>query len=66
MPMGRWSGKKIAVLYGGRSSERDVSLNSGKGCAKALASKGYDVDLVDVDVEVASRPRYFRLCRNSC
>jgi D-alanine-D-alanine ligase len=55
--MGRWHGEKVAVLYGGRSSEREVSLKSGKGCAEALSGKGYDVALVDVDLEVADRLR---------
>src|SRR5574342_850717 len=55
--MGRWTGKKVALLYGGRSSERDVSLKSGAGCAEALRSKGYDVALVDADLEVADRLR---------
>ena len=41
--------KKIAVLMGGTSSEREVSLMSGKNVAEALASLGkYDVIPVDV------------------
>jgi D-alanine-D-alanine ligase len=55
--MARWTGKKVAVLYGGQSAERDVSLRTGKACADGLAQKGYDVTLVDVDREVASRLR---------
>lgn len=55
--MGKWSGKKVAVLYGGRSSEREVSLKTGKGCAEALASRGYPVTLIDVDLDVATRIR---------
>jgi D-alanine-D-alanine ligase len=55
--MARWSGKKVAVLYGGRSSERDVSLRSGAACAEALRTKGYDVALLDVDLDVAARLR---------
>jgi D-alanine-D-alanine ligase len=43
--------KKIAVLMGGPSSERDVSLATGRGIAKALRSLGADV--VDVDVQDA-------------
>lgn len=53
--MGRWSGKKVALLYGGRSSEREVSLNSGRGCAEALRSRGYDVTLIDVGLDVADQ-----------
>jgi D-alanine-D-alanine ligase len=55
--MGRWTGKKVALLYGGRSSEREVSLKSGAGCAEALRSRGYHVTLVDVDLDVAQRLR---------
>jgi D-alanine-D-alanine ligase len=55
--MGTWSGKKVAVLYGGRSAEREVSLNTGKGCAEALRSRGHDVTLLDVDLDVATRLR---------
>ena len=40
--------KKIAVLMGGPGSERDVSLATGRGVAKALRSLGAEV--VDVDV----------------
>ena len=41
--------KRIAVLMGGTSSEREVSLMSGKNVAEALASLGkYDVIPVDV------------------
>jgi D-alanine-D-alanine ligase len=40
--------KKIAVLMGGPSSEREVSLATGRGISKALRSLGADV--VDVDV----------------
>ncbi len=54
---GKWQGKKVAVLYGGRSTEREVSLDSGKACADALRSRGHDVVLVDVDLEVAARLR---------
>jgi D-alanine-D-alanine ligase len=40
--------KKIAVLMGGPGSERDVSLATGRGVAKALRSLSYDVSEVDV------------------
>jgi len=40
--------KKIAVLMGGPSSERDVSLATGRGISKALRSLGADVVEVDV------------------
>jgi D-alanine-D-alanine ligase len=59
--MGRFTGKKVAVLYGGRSAEREVSLNTGKGCAEALRSKGHDMALLDVDLDVAERLRDARV-----
>lgn len=44
--------KKIAVLMGGKSSEREVSLASGKNVAEALASLGkYDVVSIDLKEE---------------
>jgi D-alanine-D-alanine ligase len=55
--MARWTGKRVAVLYGGQSSERDVSLKTGAAIAKALGEKGYDAVLIDVDKEVAARLR---------
>ncbi|EHF02855.1 D-alanine--D-alanine ligase [Olsenella sp. oral taxon 809] len=40
---------KLVVLAGGWSDEREVSLESGKACAKALAEAGFsDVTLLDV------------------
>ena len=44
--------KKIMVLMGGFSSEREVSLDSGKNVVKALKNKGYEViphDLTDTN-----------------
>jgi D-alanine-D-alanine ligase len=40
--------KRIAVLMGGPGSERDVSMATGRGVAKALRSLGAKVDEVDV------------------
>jgi len=40
--------KHVAVLMGGFSSEREVSLSSGRECAKALAERGYRVTSIDV------------------
>ncbi len=37
----------VAVVYGGHSGEREVSLNSGKSCAKALRDLGFKVELID-------------------
>ena len=38
---------KIAVLCGGLSNERDVSISSGTGIARALRERGNNVALVD-------------------
>jgi len=40
---------KVAVLRGGRSAEREVSLRSGEQVAKALRARGHDVTPVDLD-----------------
>jgi len=45
--------KHVAVLMGGWSSEREVSLRSGEACAKALEGEGYRVTRVDVTRDVA-------------
>ncbi len=39
--------KRVVVLLGGNSSERDVSLVSGQECAKAISGSGYEVFKVD-------------------
>ena len=45
--------KHVAVLMGGLSAERPVSLRSGRACAKALAERGYRVSEVDVGRDIA-------------
>jgi D-alanine-D-alanine ligase len=47
------AGKHVAVLMGGWSAEREVSLRSGKHCADALETQGYKVTRVDVQRDVA-------------
>jgi len=47
----------IAVLQGGRSAEREVSLISGVQVAKALRQRGHDVEQVDLDEKVWDRLR---------
>jgi len=46
--------KHIAVLMGGWSAEREVSLRSGKACADALTRLGYRVTPIDVTPEIAA------------
>ncbi len=49
--------KHVAVLMGGWSAEREVSLRSGKACADALERTGHHVSRIDVDREVAATLR---------
>jgi D-alanine-D-alanine ligase len=46
--------KHVAVLMGGWSAEREVSLRSGKACADALQRCGYRISRVDVGRDIAS------------
>lgn len=46
---------KVAVIYGGESAEREVSLHSGRCVYEALVSKGYDAKLVDVSELLLSK-----------
>ncbi|MFV2092133.1 MAG: D-alanine--D-alanine ligase [Hyphomicrobiales bacterium] len=43
----------VAVLLGGWSPEREVSLNSGAACARALERAGYRVTKVDAKPDIA-------------
>ncbi|PDH68321.1 MAG: D-alanine--D-alanine ligase [Sphingomonadaceae bacterium MED-G03] len=52
MTRGPWH---VAVLMGGWSAERPVSLSSGEGVAKALESRGHKVTRIDMDRDVARR-----------
>jgi D-alanine-D-alanine ligase len=45
--------KHVAVLMGGWSSERPVSLNSGRECADNLEEAGYRVTRIDVRRDIA-------------
>src|SRR5664279_5349770 len=49
--------KHVAVLMGGWSAEREISLRSGKACADAAERCGYRVSRLDVDREVAAKLR---------
>ena len=46
--------KHVAVLMGGVSAEREVSLVSGEACAKALCEAGYQVTEIDVGRDVGA------------
>jgi D-alanine-D-alanine ligase len=46
--------KHVAVLMGGWSAEREVSLRSGKACAEALSRRDYHVTPIDVGRDIAA------------
>jgi D-alanine-D-alanine ligase len=46
--------RHVAILMGGWSAEREVSLRSGKACADALTRLGYRVSPVDAGRDVAA------------
>ena len=52
--------KHVAVLMGGWSAEREVSLRSGNACADALERQGFRVTRIDVDRDVATALRAAR------
>ncbi|WP_116133843.1 D-alanine--D-alanine ligase [Tropicimonas sp. IMCC34043] len=46
---------KVAVLLGGPSTEREVSLSSGRECAVALRGEGFQVVEIDAGPDLAAR-----------
>ena len=57
--------KRIAVLMGGPGSEREVSLATGRGVAKALRSLGAEVMEIDVHDENFELPNDVDLAFNT-
>ncbi|MBI5399925.1 D-alanine--D-alanine ligase [Candidatus Saganbacteria bacterium] len=53
--------KKICVLMGGRSSERDVSLRSGRRVLESLKRQGFDVISLDLEDNLLSRLKAARV-----
>ena len=47
--------RKVAVLMGGPSAEREVSLSSGRACAAALREYGHEVVEIDAGADLAAR-----------
>ncbi len=45
----------VAVVMGGLSAEREVSLSTGRGCAAALREAGYDVAEIDAGRDLAQK-----------
>ncbi|MBD0315375.1 MAG: D-alanine--D-alanine ligase [Nitrospiraceae bacterium] len=50
---GRLTTKRIGVLMGGRSSEREVSLRTGRAVHQSLLRRGYDAVAIDVTNSLA-------------
>jgi D-alanine-D-alanine ligase len=44
--------RRVAVLMGGRSAEREVSLVSGEACSRALEERGWPVTRIDVGADL--------------
>ncbi|MGH6916620.1 MAG: D-alanine--D-alanine ligase, partial [Geminicoccaceae bacterium] len=47
--------RHVAVLMGGWSAERDVSLVSGEAAVAALRERGYRVSAIDVGRDLSAR-----------
>lgn len=52
--------KHVAVLMGGWSAERPVSLSTGEECAKALENEGYQVTRVDVTRDIVGQLNHIK------
>ena len=55
MSMGRYRDKTVAVLAGGLSSEREVSLATARGMADALIERGYTIEFIDAGHDLPQR-----------
>ena len=55
MGMSSRTNPKVAVLMGGPSAEREVSLSSGRECAAALAGEGFEVVELDAGPDLYAR-----------
>jgi len=51
---------RVAVLMGGWDNEREVSLSSGRACAKALDEAGFQVSMIDVQPNIIEQLREAR------
>ncbi len=54
---------RVAVLMGGDSAEREISLLSGKEVASGLRTAGFDVVTIDMDADLAGRLQEIRPTR---
>ncbi len=53
----------VAVLMGGISAEREVSLSSGAACAKALRQEGFPVHSLDVTADIGKLVQDLNNCK---
>ena len=53
----------VAVLMGGISAEREVSLNSGAACAEALRQDGFTVHSLDVTADIGKLVHDLKSCK---
>jgi len=51
----KWRGKKVGVLMGGITREREISLRTGNAISASLRRMGYDVVDIDVGSDVVDR-----------
>ena len=49
MPIDKLNNKKICIIYGGWSEEREISLLSGEAVYNVLKDAGYDVYILDLE-----------------
>lgn len=47
--------RRVTVLMGGQSAERDISLISGEACVAALTGRGYQVSSIDAGPDLWSK-----------
>lgn len=52
--------KKAAILYGGMSTEREVSLRTGRAIFEALQAKPFHIELIDVDRDLPEKLKEFK------
>ncbi|MBI4238863.1 MAG: D-alanine--D-alanine ligase [Deltaproteobacteria bacterium] len=53
----RWQGKRVGVLMGGVSKEREISLRTGRAMSAALQRRGYHVVEIDVTLNLVEQLR---------
>ncbi|PIU57869.1 MAG: D-alanine--D-alanine ligase [Deltaproteobacteria bacterium CG07_land_8_20_14_0_80_38_7] len=55
MMKNKWKDKKIGVLMGGITKERDISLRTGTAISSSLKRRGYNVEDIDVGLDVIDK-----------